>query len=66
MSIHIDIPSLLANADRRTLAAVVTHLAGDPHAVPDLRDRVTAIIPKRLIDLWQESKAPKLDDYVGA
>ena len=39
MSIHIDIPALLANADRRTLAAVVTHLAGDPHAVPDLRDR---------------------------
>ena len=30
------------------------------------RDRVTAIIPKRLIDLWQESKAPKLDDYIGA
>ena len=39
MSIPIDIPSLLASADRRTLAAVVTHLAGDPHAVPDLRDR---------------------------
>ena len=30
------------------------------------RDRVTALIPKRLIDLWQESKAPKLSDYVGA
>ena len=30
---------LLARADRRTLAAVVTHLSGDPHAVPDLRDR---------------------------
>jgi 4-hydroxyacetophenone monooxygenase len=30
------------------------------------RDRVTALIPKRLIDLWQEGKAPKLDDYVGA
>jgi 4-hydroxyacetophenone monooxygenase len=29
------------------------------------RDRVTALIPKRLIDLWQEGKAPKLDDYVG-
>ena len=35
-------PSLaqvLAHADRRTLAAVVTHLAGDAAAVPDLRDR---------------------------
>ena len=30
---------MLANADRRTLAAVVTHLSGDPGAVPDLRDR---------------------------
>lgn len=66
MTMNIDIPSLLASADRRTLAAVVTHLAGDPKAVPNLRDRVTAIVPKRLVDLWQESKAPKLDDYVGA
>src|SRR4051812_3795062 len=31
--------ALVAQADRRTLAAVVTHLSGDPHAVPDLRDR---------------------------
>ena len=30
---------ILAHADRRTLAAVVTHLSGDPAAVPDLRDR---------------------------
>jgi 4-hydroxyacetophenone monooxygenase len=30
------------------------------------RDRVTALIPKRLVDLWQEGKAPKLDDYLGA
>ncbi len=30
---------ILAHADRRTLAAVVTHLAADPNAVPDLRDR---------------------------
>ena len=36
---NIDIPSLFASADRRTLAAVVTHLGGDPKAVPDLRDR---------------------------
>ncbi len=36
-----DVPlaELIARADRRTLAAVVTHLAGDPNAVPDLRDR---------------------------
>jgi len=39
MTMNIDIPSLLASADRRTLAAVVTQLAGDPRAVPDLRDR---------------------------
>jgi len=30
------------------------------------RDRVTALIPKRLVDLWRESKAPKLDDYISA
>ena len=30
---------ILAHADRRTLAAVVTHLSGDPDAIPDLRDR---------------------------
>ena len=30
---------VLAHADRRTLAAVVTHLAGEANAVPDLRDR---------------------------
>ena len=34
-----ELADLLAHADRRTLAAVVTHLAGDPRAVPDLRDR---------------------------
>ncbi|WP_344605819.1 NAD(P)/FAD-dependent oxidoreductase [Sporichthya brevicatena] len=30
---------LLKAADRRTLAAVVTHLSGDPEAIRDLRDR---------------------------
>ena len=34
-----DLADIVAHADRRTLAAVVTHLAGDPAAVPDLRDR---------------------------
>jgi hypothetical protein len=34
-----DLDAVLAHADRRTLAAVVTHLAQDPGAVPDLRDR---------------------------
>jgi 4-hydroxyacetophenone monooxygenase len=29
------------------------------------RDRVTSLVPKRLVDLWQESKAPKIDDYMG-
>lgn len=35
----IDLQALLTKADRRTLAAVVTHLSGDPKAVPDLKDR---------------------------
>jgi len=30
---------IIAHADRRVLAAVVTHLSGDARAVPDLRDR---------------------------
>jgi len=34
-----DLQSLLKGADRRALAAVVTHLSGDVNAVPDLRDR---------------------------
>ena len=34
-----DLAEILAHADRRTLAAVVTHLAADPLAIPDLRDR---------------------------
>ena len=34
-----DLADIVAHADRRTLAAVVTHLSGDPAAVPDLRDR---------------------------
>ena len=34
-----DLADIIAKADRRTLAAVVTHLSGDPGAVPDLRDR---------------------------
>lgn len=35
----VDLTTVLAGADRRTLAAVVTHLAGDPNIVTDLRDR---------------------------
>jgi 4-hydroxyacetophenone monooxygenase len=34
-----DLATLVKVADRRTLAAVVTHLTGDPGAVPDLRDK---------------------------
>ena len=37
--LSIDLTDLMEHADRRTLAAVVTHLTGDPNAVPDLRDR---------------------------
>lgn len=39
MTPNIDMLSLLESADRRTLAALVTHLAGDPGVIPDLRDR---------------------------
>src|SRR5262245_44776749 len=39
MNTNVDLTSVLESADRRTLAAVVTHLANDPKAVPDLRDR---------------------------
>lgn len=35
----VDLQTLLTHADRRTLAAVVTHLSGDPNAIPDLSDR---------------------------
>ncbi|MPY92708.1 MAG: FAD-dependent oxidoreductase [Acidimicrobiia bacterium] len=34
-----ELATLIEAADRRTLAAVVTHLSGDPGAVPDLRDK---------------------------
>jgi len=34
-----ELATLIKAADRRTLAAVVTHLTGDPGAVPDLRDK---------------------------
>jgi 4-hydroxyacetophenone monooxygenase len=30
------------------------------------RERVTTIVPKRLIDIWREGKAPRIDDYSGA
>jgi hypothetical protein len=39
MSTNLELSSLLASADRRSLAAVVIHLSGNPKAVPDLRDR---------------------------
>jgi 4-hydroxyacetophenone monooxygenase len=34
-----ELMTLLSKADRRTLAAVVTHLSGDPNAILDLADR---------------------------
>jgi 4-hydroxyacetophenone monooxygenase len=30
------------------------------------RDEATAVVPKKLIDIWNESKRPDLDAYVGA
>lgn len=34
-----ELKALFATADRRALAALVTHLAGDPDAIADVRDR---------------------------
>lgn len=36
---QFELSEIIAHADRRVLAAVVTHLSGDAGAVPDLRDR---------------------------
>ncbi len=36
---EFELSEIIAHADRRVLAAVVTHLSGDAGAVPDLRDR---------------------------
>jgi 4-hydroxyacetophenone monooxygenase len=30
------------------------------------RERVTTIVPKRLIEIWREAKEPVLEDYAGA
>ena len=66
----IDIPSLLEQADRRTLAAVVTHLADDPQAVPDLRDR--AQIERKAAELLpaylsgQKTAGPPSDEVLQA
>jgi 4-hydroxyacetophenone monooxygenase len=35
----IDLQEALADADRRTMAAVLTHLTGDVNLIPDVRDR---------------------------
>ncbi len=61
---------ILAHADRRTLAAVVTHLSGDPNAVPDLRDRAqieakaTEILPPFLSG--ERTPTPPDDDVLQA
>lgn len=61
---------VLAHADRRTLAAVVTHLAGDANAVPDLRDRgqieakATAVLPPYL--RGERQLAPPTEEVLQA
>ena len=45
-----DLDLTLTNADRRALAAVVTHLSRDPQAVIDLRDRLEGT-PEAVRDL---------------
>src|SRR4051794_26694872 len=62
-----DLDAVLAHADRRTLAAVVTHLAQDPDAVPDLRDRAQIEAKAREVlppYLSGEKAAPPPDDEV--
>ncbi|MFN0025706.1 MAG: flavin-containing monooxygenase [Acidimicrobiales bacterium] len=65
-----DLADILAHADRRTLAAVVTHLAGDPNAVPDLRDRAhieakaTEVLPPYLNG--ERTPEPPTDEVLQA
>jgi 4-hydroxyacetophenone monooxygenase len=65
-----DIAEILAHADRRTLAAVVTHLSADPSAVPDLRDRAqieaaaAAVLPAYLSG--EKVAAPPSDEVLQA
>ncbi len=70
MTTNIDISSLLASADRRTLAAVVTHLSGDPRAVPDLRDRAQIEeLAARLLPLYlagEKTAGPPSDEVLQA
>lgn len=48
-AVQCALSELVATADRRTLAAVVTHLSGDVGAVPDLSDR--AAIDQRALEI---------------
>src|SRR5262249_14586996 len=70
MTTNIDLPSLLASADRRTLAAVVTHLAGDPGVIPDLRDRAhiekvsASVLPPYLTG--EKTAGPPSDEVLQA
>ena len=65
-----DLAEILAHADRRTLAAVVTHLAGDPDAVPDLRDpaqieaKAAEVLPPYLGG--EKTAVPPTDDVLQA
>ena len=65
-----DLADILAHADRRTLAAVVTHLSGDPHAIPDLRDRAhievkaTEVLPPYLNG--EKVPSPPTDEVLQA
>lgn len=44
----------------------VWNLPGISNWFKGTRNRVVALRAERLIDFWQESKAPNLDDYIGA
>ncbi len=65
-----DLADILAHADRRTLAAVVTHLAGDPNAIADLRDRAhieakaTEVLPPYLNG--ERAPQPPTDEVLQA
>ena len=65
-----DLETVLAGSDRRTLAAVVTHLTGDPNAVPDLRDREQIIrLAKEILPAFirgEKEITPPSDEVLAA
>jgi len=59
-----DLATLIQAADRRTLAAVVTHLTADAGAVPDLRDKpqIQALALDVLPAFLRGERSPEVPD----